>query len=349
MSGDRSIVHRSRSLVWLQLVIAWLPVWALYALLILTAHPEVPTVLAVMAAVWAIVLAAALGILVQRLTERMPWRFPFNARFLLVHTVAALAYSFAWVALTFASAFVVHADGTIILRYLPPSFTVLGAWLYVMVAGVSYAMQATERAAQSEALAAKSQLAALRAQLNPHFLFNALHSVVHLIPREPRLAADAAEQLASLLRTGIEEDRDLISLTEELAFVERYLSLERMRFGPRLDVRVELTDELRKGLVPSFSLQSLVENAVRHGAAPREDPTTIVIDGLRNDGMLTLSVRDSGVGATEETLAQSAGTGIPRLRDRLRALYGASARLDLSSGEGHGFTATMSIPYAAAD
>lgn len=305
--------------------------------------------MAALASLWSIFIAAALGILVQRLAERMPWRFPFNARFLLVHTAAALAYSAAWVGLTFASAFIVHADASIILRYLPPSIVVLGAWLYVMVAGASYAIQATERAARSEALAAKSQLAALRAQLHPHFLFNALHTVVHLIPREPRLAADAAEQLASLLRTGIEEDRDLVSLSEELAFVERYLSLERIRFGERLDVRVDLTGDLRQAQVPSFSLQSLVENAVRHGATPREEPTSIVIGGSRNDGFLKLTVADSGAGATNETLSQSTGSGIRRLRDRLNALYGGAARLDISSKPGAGFTAVMSIPYDIAD
>jgi Histidine kinase len=342
-------VQRSRSLVWTQLAIAWLPVWVLYFLLIGTAHPEVGHVMAGLSALWAIVIAAALGVLVQRLAERLPWRFPFDARFLLIHTFAAIAYSAAWVGLTFLSVFIVHSDGSLMFRFLPPSVAVLGAWLYVMVAGASYAIQATERAAQSETLAAKSHLAALRAQLNPHFLFNALHSVVHLIPREPKLAANAAEQLASLLRTGIEEDRDLIALSEELAFVERYLNLERIRFGDRLEVRVDLADDVRDALVPSFSLQSLVENSVRHGAAPREEPTSIVIDGSRSDGILKLSVRDSGAGATQQALDESKGTGITRLRDRLRVLYSGQARLDVSSSAGKGFTATMTIPYDTAD
>jgi len=317
----------------------------LYALLVATAHPEVDSLMAAFAALWAIIAAAVLGLLVKRLSERMPWSLPLTARFMLVHTVGALAFSMAWVGLTFASAFAVHADGTIIFRYMPPSFIVLGAWLYVMVA----AIQATDRAARAEALAAESQLATLRSQLNPHFLFNALHTVVHLIPLQPKLAALAAEQLASLLRTGIEEDRDLILLSEELTFVERYLSLERIRFGDRLDVRVDLPDDVRQGLVPSFSLQSLVENAVRHGATPIERPTAIVITGSRNNMTLELGVRDSGGGATQETLAGTTGTGLRRLRDRLFALYGDRARLEITSAPGEGFTATMWIPYAASD
>ncbi|MEO8578340.1 MAG: histidine kinase [Gemmatimonadales bacterium] len=339
-------MQRSRSLVWPQLVVAWLPVWVLYAVMIGSAHPGVSHLMAATAALWSIAVAAALGILVQRLTDRLTWTYPFTALFLLIHTVAAFAYSASWVAITFLSAVVVHSNTSIILRYLPPSVLILGLWLYVMVAGASYAIQATGRAAQAEAVAAKSQLAALRAQLNPHFLFNALHTVVHLIPREPKRASQAAEQLASLLRTGIEEDRDLIPLSEELAFVERYLSLERIRFAERLDVRVDLPEDLRMALVPSFSLQSLVENAVRHGATPREEPTSIVIGGSRSDGMFTFTVSDSGEGATEETIDQSKGTGISRLRDRLRVLYGDGARLDISSEHGRGFTAAMSIPYA---
>ena len=346
MSGERSQVQRSRSWVWPQLVMAWLPVWVLYAIMIGSAHPGVSHLMAGLSALWSIAIAAALGILVQRLTDRLPWTYPFTARFILIHAVAAVAYSAAWVAITFLSAVVVHSDASIISRYLPPSVLILGLWLYLMVAGASYAIQATGRASDAEAIAAKSQLAALRSQLNPHFLFNALHTVVHLIPREPKRAAQAAEQLASLLRTGIEEDRDLVPLSEELAFVERYLSLERIRFAERLDVRVDLANELRSALVPSFSLQSLVENAVRHGATPREDPTSIVISGSRSDGILTLTVRDSGEGATEEAIGQSKGTGIPRLRERLSALYGGKARLDISSGTGDGFTATMSMPYA---
>ena len=339
-------MQRSQSWVWRQLVIAWLPVWVLYAIMIGNAHPEVGHVMAGLSALWSIGVAAVLGIFVQRLADRVPWTYPFNVRFILIHAAAAVVYSISWVAITFLSAYLVHSGNLIILRYLPPSVLILGLWLYLMVAGASYAIQATGRAAEAEAVAAKSQLAALRSQLNPHFLFNALHTVVHLIPREPKRAAQAAEQLAALLRTGIEEDRDLISLSEELAFVERYLSLERIRFAERLDVRLELPADLRNALVPSFSLQSLVENAVRHGAAPREAPTSIVIGGSRSDGMLTLTVRDSGAGATEEAIGQSKGTGIPRLRDRLNALYGSRARLDVSSSNGEGFTATMTIPHA---
>lgn len=337
----------SRSWVWPQIVISWIPVWALYAMLIATAHPEVPRSSAIVSALWAIGIAAILSVPVRVLTDRLQWVNQFNIRFALIHIAAGVLYAGSWVFLTF-SVLVVHANTRMAFTYPPPSFFVLGIWLYVMVTGAAYAVQATGRAAKAEALAARSQLASLRAQLNPHFLFNALHTVVHLIPHEPARAAAAAEQLAGMLRTGIEEDRDLIPLSAEIAFVERYISLERIRFDERLRVTIALGDDLRSAMVPSFSLQSLVENAVRHGAAPREEQTSIDIGGTVDNGTMRISVRDTGGGATEERMMASTGTGIARLRDRLRVLYGEKASLTLATASPH-FIATMSLPWQHAD
>ena len=99
--------------------------------------------------------------------------------------------------------------------------------------------------------------------MHPHFIFNALHTVVQLIPREPTRAAEAAELIAELLRTVVEEDRDVIALAEEWRFVERYLEIERIRFGERLDIDVRISPAARSATLPSFSLQTMVENAVQ--------------------------------------------------------------------------------------
>ena len=214
---------------------------------------------------------------------------------------------------------------------------------------VSYAVQATERAARAEAAAARSRLAALRSQLNPHFLFNALHTVVHLIPREPRRAAQAAERIADLLRTAIGEDRDLVPLAEERAFVERYLEIERLRFGERLRVQLEIPAEAEAVPVPSFALLTLVENAVRHGAGPRVEPTEITVTAVVAPRELRMAVHDTGAGAAPEELAGGDGTGLGRLRDRLLVLYGGRARLDLGAGAGGGFTASLMIPRGTAE
>ena len=336
-----------RSLLLLQLL-GWLPVWALYTMLLGPANPvhrlSLPE--AAFRGLFAIGTAALLGLLVQRLTLALPWPYPFRVRFLLLHVAAAALYSFIWVVL---SGFILQGvrpvpQGIVVVHlFFVPSF-VLGVWLYVMVAGVSYATQATARAAQAEALAASSQLAALRGQLNPHFLFNALHTVVQLIPREPARAAEAAEQVAGLLRRTVEEDRDLVPLAEEWAFVERYLELERVRFGDRLLVTASIAESAADALVPCFALQTLVENAVRHGAAPRVEPTTIAVRATLSHGNLELEVKDNGAGTDSGDLDKPAGTGLARLRERLRALYGTAARLELATTPGAGFTATLLLP-----
>ncbi len=336
----------------LQLLIGWLPIWALYAVLIVSAHPPITVSAALWASLRAIVPAALLGLLVRRFTRRLPWPHPFRASFLLIHAGAAALYAGAWLATStiigvLPAMLMGREHGLPVSQGLALPFLVIGVWLYVMVAGVSYTSDASERAARAEATAARTQLAALRAQLHPHFLFNALHSVVQLIPREPARAAEAAEQIGGLLRTAIEEERDLVPLGDEWAFVSRYLDLERLRFGERLVVMATVDAAAREVLVPSFAVQTLVENAVRHGAAPEVEPTTIAVHAAVADGALTIEVRDTGSGATDDQLhgaGAGVGTGLARLRERLSALYGDAARLDLRANAPRGVLATLVVP-----
>jgi signal transduction histidine kinase len=342
-----SIRRNARTWVWLQLLVGWLPVWALYTLLVSPINPihgGTPVGGAAVSGLVAVIIAALLGLWVQRLTERIAWPRPFRPGFLAAHLVAASLYSIVWLGLKGAVEILIHHGSAFAVHYLLLPNFVLGVWLYVMVAGVSYATLATERAARAEASAARSQLAALRGQLNPHFLFNALHAVVQLIPREPKLAARAAEQIAGLLRSTLEEDRDLRSLDEEREFVERYLELERIRFGDRLRVQIRIALPAGSAVMPSFGLQTLVENAVRHGAAPRVEPTDIFIEGRVAGRLLTVTVRDTGAGTSSDEMGTSEGTGLARLREQLAVLYGGSATLALDTGPAGGFTATLVVP-----
>ena len=154
---------QARSWVWLQLIIGWLPVWALYTLLIVTAHPGNSLHSAAYAGLVAVALAALLGLVVQRLTAKMTWPHPMRPGFLAVHALGAVLYAVAWIGLISAVQPIIHPRAAMAVRYLPEGYFVLGVWFYVMVAGVSYAAQASERAAGAEALAARRCITRLSA------------------------------------------------------------------------------------------------------------------------------------------------------------------------------------------
>ena len=285
------------------------------------------------------------ALLVYLFVRRTPWPRPFRLRFAALQLAAALAAAGVW--LLMSSSLQAIFGGRSFLEHAESNWGVVlffGTTCYAIVAGVSYAVEASARAARAEATAARTQLAALRAQLHPHFLFNALHTVMQLIPADPARAAEATELVADMLRTTLEEQRDEVTLGDEWRFVSRYLALERIRFGDRLVVRDDIDRSLLGQRVPAFALQTLVENAVRHGAAPRVAATEIVVTAAGSASGLTLSVRNTGdVGAARDTGA-GAGTGLARLHERLAVLYGGAARLVHGPVEGGGFEAVLVVP-----
>jgi hypothetical protein len=283
--------------------------------------------------------------LVFRLVRRAPWPRPFRFRFLALHIVAAPLAATAWFTLSFPLEMLVGGTGSDLDAFERfKEIMVVGVFLYIIVAGISYSSQGAARAAQAEALAAQTQLAALRAQLQPHFLFNALHTVVQLIRIDQRQAAEAAEMVADLLRRTLEERRDEVPLADEWRFVSRYLAIEQMRFGDRLIVREDLPESLLRERVPSFALQTLVENAVQHGAAPRVSPTEIRIAGSSTSSELTLSVYNTRDGGDVPGNGSGAGTGLARLREQLSVLHGGSARLSHGPSRDGGYEAVLTVP-----
>lgn len=287
--------------------------------------------------------ALVVAFVAWRFARHLPWPRPFRLRFALAHGVMSPALSLVWLLLshTFES-FVVSGRFSISL-YRYPEYLFLGGVLYIFVVGSTYGVEGSARAARAEAMAARTQLAALRAQLHPHFLFNALHTVVQLIPTEPERAAEAAELLAGLLRTSVNEQRDEVLLDDEWQFVSRYLAIEQIRFGDRLAVRSEIPPDLLDERVPSFALQTLVENAVRHGASPRVAPTQIVVSAVGGASDLTLYVRNDGDPKVARN-GDGSGTGLARLRERLAVLYGGAARLSTRSLEHGGYEAVLVVP-----
>ena len=296
-------------------------------------------------------IAIGMACAVWWLARRLPWPRPFRFSFVLTHVAAWWALSFIWCVAS--NLMIAVADvGFRSLLWALDLHLLLGAFIYVFVAGPTYAATASERAARAEtsvaraeAVAASTQLAALRAQIHPHFLFNALHTVVHLIPVEPAKAAEAAEMVAGLLRTSIGEQRDEVSLGDEWRFVSRYLAVEQIRFEERLQVRGEIPPDLLDERVPSFALQTLVENAVQHGATPRVAPTEIVVSAARGPSDLTLAVRNSG-DAGPSTNGAGSGTGLARLRERLAVLYGDAATLTTQPLAEGGYEAVLVVPLS---
>jgi hypothetical protein len=286
---------------------------------------------------------AIVAYLLYRFVRRVPWPRPFRLSFAILNLMAGLASGLLWLLLAIAieSLFTGSLLETKAASDGAEMRPILGLLLYGVVAGITYPVEATARA---EALAARTQMAALRAQIQPHFVFNALHAVVQLIPIDPVRAADAAELIASLLRTTVEENRDEISLGDEWTFVSRYLQLEHIRFGDRLRVRAEVDQDLLDEHVPSFALQTLVENAVRHGAAHRVAPTEIVVSAAGTEEALTLSVRNTGDGPPPQAAGNGTGTGLSRLRERLALLYGDAARLTCGAREDGGYEAVLIVP-----
>jgi LytS/YehU family sensor histidine kinase len=297
-----------------------------------------------------VLLGLTVAYLAYRFIRRLPWPRPFRFRFLLIHLAAAPASGVVWLVVT--SAAVVLITGRpfgATVRDVPLDFIEIGSVVYVVIAGVTYLDDATARAARAEAVVAQTQLAALRAQLKPHFLFNALHTVVQLIPLDPGRAMEAAECVAGLLRTALDEEREVVPLADEWAFVSRYLELEGIRFGDRLRVDAHIGPEFLDLRVPTFALQTLVENAVQHGAAPRAAPTDIVVTATGTRSELALSVLNTGDDVSAHPAGGGSGTGLRRLRERLEVLHGGAARLTYGPLPEGGFEAVLVLPRERAD
>lgn len=189
----------------------------------------------------------------------------------------------------------------------------------------------TFREQEFERLAAKAQLSALRSQINPHFLFNALTTIGYLIQTTPEKAFDTLMRLTQLLRGVLTSTGEFCTLGQEMKLIESYLDIERARFEERLNVEIDIPKELEKVQVPALILQPLVENAIKHGISESKSGGTVRISARRMDGTLVLAVSDTGPGFKEDIFASQEGVGLKNIRERLQAYYGKDAVLDITS------------------
>jgi sensor histidine kinase YesM len=203
------------------------------------------------------------------------------------------------------------------------------------------------RARELGELAATAQLAALRAQINPHFLFNSLNSIAQLIHVDPAKAEACVERLAEIFRYLLNRaEQEFVPLSEELQMTNAYLEIERARFDERLRVETLVDPSALRQLIPNLVLQPLVENAVKHGLSRKVGPGTLRIAARLDDGLLTLVVGDDGLGMPSNVLADvfERGVGLRNLRARLERLYGPAHLPEITSTPGGGTRVELKLP-----
>jgi two-component system LytT family sensor kinase len=225
-------------------------------------------------------------------------------------------------------------------------------WAIIAVShAVDYHRESQERAvtaAQLQTRLAEAQLQALQRQLHPHFLFNTLHTISALMHRDVEAADAMLARLSDLLRLTLDQvGTQLVPLKDELDFVDKYLEIEKTRFGDRLQVRVDAEPATLDASVPNFVLQPLVENALRHGIGPKLGVGRVDLSARREGDRLVLVVRDNGRGVPPDKLsAFNHGVGLGNTRSRLEHLYGSDHRFEFETPPDGGLAVTIDVPFA---
>src|SRR5690349_6487011 len=205
--------------------------------------------------------------------------------------------------------------------------------------------RATEEREQLEARLARAQLQSLRLQLHPHFLFNTLNTVTALIGTDRHAAERVISGLSELLRMSLSSASEQeVSLARELELLAHYIEIQQIRFQDRLTVSFRIDPDARYALVPNLMLQPLVENAIRHGIAPRAAPGHVIVTAARRGNRLELSVVDDGVGE-KASRDHRDGVGLGNTRARLLSLYGSDHRFEAGGATAGGFAVRIEIPY----
>jgi signal transduction histidine kinase len=232
-----------------------------------------------------------------------------------------------------------------------------GIGIYLLIALMGYAFdyyrryrEGEVRSLQLEAQLSQAQLQALKMQLHPHFLFNTLHSISALLNHHPEAARTMITRLGDFLRLTLENSgTQEVTLRKEMEFLRCYLEIERVRFQDRLMTRMDVSPPALDAIVPNLILQPIVENAIRHGIAPRSTPGLIEILAEPQNGTLRIQIRDNGPGLPADRTSEkifTKGLGLANTERRLDRLYGAAHRFDLSNDPEGGLIVTLEIPFS---
>ncbi len=299
--------------------------------------------------------------LVVRLARRYPIIRSTSARTLAVHLAAFALISAvtetwsAWLQVLFNPwrnrqwpTFIDTWTTTLIFQVL--TFVIAYALIltvtHLLDARERIARQITETARLNEELS-RAQLAALRGQMEPHFVHNALNSITGLV-RDQRTdeAVSMIVGLSEFLRRASEDShRSQVTLAEEVEYLQRYLEIQKVRFGDRLQVSVDIPAELLRAQVPNLLLQPLVENAIKHGIARRVAGGTVRVAGACHNGSLRLSVYNDGPGVLADSQTTHTGVGIGNLRTRLQILHGSQSDLQLRRAAAGGAEVVVTLPF----
>jgi signal transduction histidine kinase len=272
-----------------------------------------------------------------------------------VHVVLSFLFALGWFGI---GAVFMILDGT--YKY-PPIYMMVWPFLfymlvYAVVAGAFHAVRANEAARvqaeaafQARGLLVASELAALRNKLNPHFLFNTLHSIIALTRKNSQGAEAALLKFSDMLRYVLDTEKsgsDRVTLDEELAFVRDYLDLEALRLGARLNIEWDIDPLATSISVPALSVQPLVENSIKYAFNPRSQPGKLSLSAYINDSgsHVAISVRDDGPGAVQDKVHKASGLGVKTVARRLALEYGEKASFTIETAPGAGFEVRLLIP-----
>lgn len=280
-------------------------------------------------------------------------------RHLFVHAVASyafsLAYRLAYAGLAYAG--ILHPEG-VQPGYFSLDQVVVNAntWvsLYWMLLCIAYALRYRDHyregqlmAAQLETQLVQVQLQALKMQLQPHFLFNAMNAVSALIGSDVKAARQMLSQLSQFLRLVLDgSDQHEVSLEQELRLTRLYLSIEQTRFPDRLAVQYHIDPDTLGALLPALLLQPVVENAVRHGLAPQPGMGQLTVTTQRRGAQLLVQVQDNGCGTADQS---ARGIGLRNLESRLEALYGTDYTLEIETALNSGYRLLLQLPFRLAN
>jgi hypothetical protein len=302
-------------------------------------------------------LYALLTPFVFAISKRWPLARPRLGRRIVFHLFMSIVFCVAWATCGQVLRMLLHGGlGQFWLReWLSWIFITLpfGVAVYLCVVGIEHAtryfIDAREREVQIARLSEQlsgARFAALQAQLNPHFLFNTLNTIAVLVRDNDREGAvSIVEHLSELLRRTLSRHQaNEVTLGEELDLMSQNVAIEQARFSDRLRPEFSIPDALLTAVVPSFSLQHLVENAIRHGIAKDSDAGLLIVTAARSGDVLEITVVNNGV-SFDPAIPIPPGHGIDNTRERLRALYGDNASLVIVSRAEGGTIATLRIPY----